>query len=406
MALNVVGYTACSAIDLRWSSRGTAVWLGVTLAGGDWIGTWLLVMHEMIAATPGKVEEVLGAEADYLLRHTCRTISRDELYLPGPDFVDRVWGDSDRSPAVLRSMQAMFNHGRLAGTGYLSLLPVDHGVTRGAGSAFASNPSYFDPKNIMTLALEGGCSTVISTYGVLGSVARKYAHKIPLTLKLDHDEELSRPRKHRNIFFARVEDAWRMGCVAVASTIYFGSRETHRRISRVSEAFAYAHELGMVTILFCYLSNRAFQVDGTNHEFSADLTGQANHLGATIEADIVKQKLPVSNGGYKAVSDGHSQYGGLDERIYTELMTDHPIDLARYQVVNGYMGRCGLVSSGGESSGSNDLQQAVRAAVVNKRAGGMGLIAGRKAFQRPLRDGIRLLNAIQDVYLDKSVTIA
>lgn len=355
--------------------------------------------------TRSTLEELLGEDAAYLLEHECKAFPKDDLHLPGPDFVDRVWGGSDRNPRVLRSLQAMFGHGRLGGTGYLSMLPLDHGITRGAGSAFAANPIYFDPEQILKLAIEGGCSTVVTTYGVLGSIARRYAHKIPLTLKLDHDEVLSYPRRERNVPFAQVEEAWKMGCVAVGATVYFGAPHSPERITKVSAAFARAHELGMATILFCYLRNPAFRTEEGNYERSADLTGQANHLGATIEADFVKQKQPTLQGGYKALNMGDSTYGKLDERIYTELSTDHPIDRTRYQVANGYMGRCGLINSGG-ASGENDLQQVVRTAVVNKRAGGMGLISGRKAFQKPMREGVEILHAIQDVYLRDDITVA
>ncbi|GIV60940.1 class I fructose-bisphosphate aldolase [Rhodocaloribacter litoris] len=359
----------------------------------------------MAEVTTSYIADILGDEASYLLDHKCTTIPKEQLHLPGPDFIDRVWLGSDRSPQVLRSLQTLFNHGRLAGTGYLSILPVDQGIEHAAGASFAKNPIYFDPENIVRLAIEGGCNAVASTYGVLGAVARKYAHKIPFILKFNHNELLTYPNTYDQIMFARVEEAWNMGCVAVGATIYFGSPESNRQIQEVSEAFAHAHELGMATILWCYLRNNAFKVNGVNHETSADLTGQANHLGATIEADILKQKQPTQNGGYKALNTGSSSYGKLDERIYTELTTDHPIDLTRYQVANGYMGRVGLINSGG-ASGKNDLQQAVKTAVINKRAGGMGLISGRKAFQRPMKEGVEILHAIQDVYLNKEVTIA
>lgn len=351
------------------------------------------------------IEELLGEEARDLLEHECKAIPKDDLHLPGSDFVDRVWRGSDRNPRVLRSLQTLFGHGRLGGTGYLSMLPLDHGITRGAGSAFAANPMYFDPEQILELAIEGGCSTVVTTYGVLGSIARRYAHKIPLTLKLDHDEILSLPRRERNAPFAQVEAAWEMGCVAVGATVYFGAPHSRERITKVSAAFARAHELGMATILFCYVRNPAFRTEEGNYERAADLTGQANHMGATIEADFVKQKQPTRDGGYKALNMGDSSYGALDERIYSELSSDHPIDRTRYQVANGYMGRCGLINSGG-ASGENDLHQAVRTAVINKRAGGMGLISGRKAFQKPMREGIALLHAIQDVYRNGEVTVA
>ncbi|MEM8600663.1 MAG: class I fructose-bisphosphate aldolase [Bacteroidota bacterium] len=358
-----------------------------------------------MAATLAHIEDLLGDEAEALLSHTCETISKDDLHLPGPDFVDRIFAHTDRSPRVLRSLQAMYDHGRLGGTGYLSILPVDQGIEHSAGASFAPNPLYFDPENIVRLALEGGCNAVCSTFGVLGSVARKYAHKIPFMLKINHNELLSYPNSHRQIMFAQIEDAWNMGCVAVGATVYFGSDSSNAELVEVAEAFSRAHDLGMATVLWCYMRNSAFKIDGTNHETSADLTGQANHLGATIEADIVKQKQPVSNGGYLALNSGDSAYGKLDERIYSELSSDHPIDLTRYQVANGYMGRIGLINSGG-GSGKNDFGQAVRTAVINKRAGGMGLISGRKAFQRPMDEGIQLLNTIQDVFLDDAITIA
>lgn len=348
---------------------------------------------------------ILEDSAENLLTHKCETIPQENLYLPGPNFVDDVWAASDRTPRVLRSLQTLFGSGRLSGTGYVSILPVDQGIEHSAGASFAKNPIYFDPENIVRLAIEGGCNGVASTYGVLGSIARKYAHKIPFILKFNHNELLSYPNSHDQVPFASIQNAWDMGCVGVGATVYFGSENSNRQLQEVSEAFALAHELGMLTILWCYVRNSAFKVNGVNHEASADLTGQANHLGVTIEADIIKQKQPTSNGGYRALNYGGSSYGKFDERIYTHLASDHPIDLTRYQVANCYMGRCGLINSGG-ASGSNDLQQAVKTAVINKRAGGMGLISGRKAFQRPMKDGISILNAIQDVYLDKSVTVA
>jgi class I fructose-bisphosphate aldolase len=360
----------------------------------------------MVEVTTSRIAELLGDEAAYLLEHRCSTIPKEMLHLPGPDFVDRVWKDSDRNPRVLRAMQELFNTGRLAGTGYLSILPVDQGIEHSAGASFAKNPEYFDPENIVRLAIEGGCNAVATTFGVLGAVARKYAHKIPFILKLNHNELLTYPNSYDQILFARVKDAWNMGCLGVGATVYFGSPESRRQLQEVSEAFSYAHELGMVTILWCYLRNNAFKVNGVNHETAADLTGQANHLGVTIEADIIKQKQPTHNGGYKALNTGNSSYGKLDERIYTELTTEHPIDLTRYQVANCYMGRCGLINSGGGSKGKDDLREAVRTAVINKRAGGMGLISGRKAFQRPMREGVALLHAIQDVYLNPEITIA
>jgi class I fructose-bisphosphate aldolase len=356
-------------------------------------------------ADTSRTADLLGEEASYLLDHSCDTISKDDLHLPGPDHVDRVWTGSDRNPRVLRNMQALFGHGRLGDTGYLSILPVDQGIEHAGGASFAKNPDYFDPEEIIELAIEGGCNGVATSYGVLGSVARKYAHKIPFILKFNHNELLSYPNTHDQIAFASVEDAFEMGCVGVGATIYFGSEESTRQIQEISKAFSRAHELGMMTILWCYVRNPAFTVDGTNHESSADLTGQANHLGVTIEADIIKQKQPTQNGGYRALNTGDSSYGKLDERIYTELASDHPIDLTRYQVANCYMGRCGLINSGG-GSGENDLQQVVRTAVINKRAGGTGLISGRKAFQKPMNEGVDLLNAIQDVYLDDSITVA
>ena len=359
----------------------------------------------MAEVTISRIADILGDEASYLLDHKSNTIAKEDLHLPGPDFVDRIWTASDRNPRVLRSLQTLFDNGRLANTGYLSILPVDQGIEHAAGASFAKNPLYFDPEGIIQLGIEGGCNAVASTFGVLGAMARRYAHKIPFILKINHNELLTYPNKYDQVMFAQIEDAWNMGAVAVGATIYFGSEESTRQLVEVSEAFSKAHELGMATILWCYLRNPGFKVNGTNHETSADLSGQANHLGATIEADIVKQKQPESNGGYEALNTGNSSYGKLDKRIYTELSSDHPIDLTRYQVANGYMGRVGLINSGG-GSGANDLQQAVRTAVINKRAGGMGLISGRKAFQRPMQEGIEILNAIQDVYLDDEVTIA
>lgn len=352
-----------------------------------------------------RVADILGDDATHLLDHKSATIDKSLLHLPGPDFVERVWMDSDRSPQVLRSMQQLFGHGRLGGTGFVSILPVDQGIEHAAGASFAKNPIYFDPENIVKLAIEGGCNGVASTYGVLGSVARRYAHRIPFIMKFNHNELLTHPNTYDQILFARIEEAWNMGCVGVGATIYFGSEESNRQLEEVSEMFAIAHEFGLMTILWCYMRNSGFKVDGVNHESSADLTGQANHLGATIQADILKQKQPTQNGGYKALNSGNSSYGKLDERIYTELSSDHPIDLTRYQVANGYMGRAGLINSGG-ASGDNDLQQAVKTAVINKRAGGMGLISGRKAFQRPMSEGVDILNAIQDIYLNDDVTIA
>ena len=344
----------------------------------------------------------LGDDAKPLLEHKCGTIDKERLHLPGPDFVDRVYSATDRNTPTLRNLQALFEHGRLGGTGYLSILPVDQGVEHSGGASFAKNPDYFDPEKIVELAIEGGCNAVASTLGVLGACSRKWAHKIPFIVKINHNELLTYPNKFDQVMFAHVEQAWNMGAAAVGATIYFGSEESSRQI--VSQAFAQAHELGLATVLWCYLRNNEFKKDKDYH-LSADLTGQANHLGVTLEADIIKQKLPECNGGYKALNTGGSSYGKLDERIYTELTTDHPIDLTRYQVANCYMGRAGLINSGG-ASGSNDLHDAVKTAVINKRAGGTGLISGRKAFQKPMKDGVMLLNAIQDVYLCQGVTIA
>ncbi|MCS7188611.1 MAG: class I fructose-bisphosphate aldolase [Bacteroidia bacterium] len=343
---------------------------------------------------------LLGDEADSLLNHVCNTIPKEMLHLPGPDFVDRVWGISDRSPQVLRSLQALFSHGALAGTGYLSILPVDQGVEHSAGASFAPNPIYFDPENIVRLALEAGCNAVASTFGVLGTVARKYAHKIPFIVKINHNELLTYPNKYDQILFGTIKQAWNMGAVAVGATIYFGSEESSRQIQEIAEAFAYAHELGMATILWCYLRNKAFNADKDYH-LAADLTGQANHLGATLQADIIKQKLPENNGGYIAL-----KFGKTSSKVYDKLTSDHPIDLCRYQVVNNYMGRVGLINSGGASSGQSDLAEAVRTAVINKRAGGMGLILGRKAFQRPFEEGIAIIHSVQAVYQEKKITIA
>ncbi len=355
--------------------------------------------------TTSKIADLLGNEADSLLNHTATAIPKESLHLPSPTFVDDIWTPSDRNVQVLRSLQAMFDKGRLGGTGYLSILPVDQGIEHSAGASFAKNPLYFDPANIVELAIEGGCNAVASTYGALGSVARKYAHRIPFVMKINHNELLTYPNTYHQVMYARVEEAWNMGCAAIGATIYFGSDRAMEQLEVVTEAFAHAHELGMATILWCYMRNSGFTIDGVNHETSADLTGQANHLGVTIQADIIKQKQPESNGGFKALNSGDSSYGKLDERIYSELTTDNPIDLTRYQVANCFMGRAGLINSGG-GSGKNDLQQAVRTAVINKRAGGMGLISGRKAFQRPMKEGIEILNAIQDVYLADDVTIA
>ncbi len=347
-----------------------------------------------------KIVDLLGEEGQYLLMHTCNTISKDLLHLPGPDFIERIFSISDRPKAVLRNMQLLFNHGRLKGTGYLSILPVDQGIEHSAGASFAPNPLYFDPENIVKLAIEGGCNGVASTLGVLGMVSAKYAKKIPFILKLNHNELLSYPNTFDQRMFASVEQASDMGAVAVGATIYFGSEESRRQIEEVSAAFAKAHKLGMFTILWCYLRNDGFKSNGVDYHASADLTGQANHLGVTIEADIIKQKLPINNGGYIAIN-----FGKTSPLVYDKLSSDHPIDLTRYQLANCYMGRIGLINSGGPS-GENDLQQAVKTAVINKRAGGTGLISGRKAFQKPMKEGVELLNAIQDVYLDKDITIA
>jgi class I fructose-bisphosphate aldolase len=351
------------------------------------------------------IVRLLGDQADNLLGHVSKTIPKERLHLPGPDFVDRIFGPSDRSPRVLAAMQRMFGSGRLSGTGYLSILPVDQGIEHSGGASFAKNPDYFDPENIIELAIEGGCNAVATTSGALAFTARKYAHKIPFMLKLNHNELLSVPNAFDQVFFAQVEQAWNMGCTAVGATIYFGSSNSTRQIQEVSKAFQQAHELGMATVLWCYLRNDSFKVGSKDYHVSADLTGQANHMGVTIQADIIKQKLPEVNGGYAALNMGGSSYGKFDKRIYTELSSDHPIDLTRYQVANCYMGRAGLINSGG-ASGSADLEQAVATAVINKRAGGMGLISGRKAFQKPRNEGIALLNAIQDVYLEPGVTIA
>ncbi|MBP9097140.1 MAG: class I fructose-bisphosphate aldolase, partial [Ignavibacteria bacterium] len=349
-----------------------------------------------------KIKELLGKENEALLTHECKTISKNDIHLPGNDFIDRVWKDSDRSPNVLRNMASIYNTGRLAGSGYVSILPVDQGIEHSAGASFAPNPIYFDPENIVKLAIEGGCNAVASTFGVLGACARKYAHKIPFIVKINHNEILSYPNKYDQIMYGDIDQAFDMGAAAVGATIYFGSDESTRQIQEVSEAFAYAHELGMVTILWCYLRNSAFNVKGDkDYHVSADLTGQANHLGVTIQADIIKQKLPENNGGYNAL-----KFGKTHKDVYAKLTTDNPIDLTRYQIANCYMGRAGLINSGGASSGESDLAEAVKTAVINKRAGGMGLISGRKAFQRPMKDGAALLNAIQDVYLEKEVTIA
>ncbi len=347
------------------------------------------------------IQELLGKDATYLLDHECRTISKDVLHLPGSDFIERVMVDTDRSPSVLRNLQLIYNTGRLGGTGYVSILPVDQGIEHSAGASFAPNPIYFDPANIVKLAIEGGCNAVASTLGVLGSVSRKYAHRIPFIVKLNHNELLSYPNTFDQTLFADVDQAFNMGAVAVGATIYFGTEESRRQIWEISQAFKYAHELGLVTILWCYLRNTEFKQPDMDYHVAADLTGQANHLGVTIEADIIKQKMPENNGGYNAL-----KFGKTHKKVYEQLSTDHPIDLTRYQVANCYMGRAGLINSGGASSGESDLAEAVRTAVINKRAGGMGLISGRKAFQRDMQTGAALLHAIQDVYLCNDVTIA
>ncbi len=344
--------------------------------------------------------DLLGDEASDLLEYQSKTISKEALHLPGPDFVDRIFAPSDRNIRVLRSLQTIFNHGRLAGSGYLSILPVDQGIEHTGGASFAPNPIYFDPENIIKLAIEGGCNAVASTFGVLGSMARKYAHKIPFVVKINHNELMTYPNKYDQIMFGTVKQAYDLGALAVGATIYYGAKESNRQIQEVSKAFAYAHELGMATIVWCYLRNNEFKTDKDYH-VSADLTGQANHLGVTIEADIIKQKQAENNGGFTAIN-----FGKTHDKVYSDLTTDHPIDLTRYQVANCYMGRIGLINSGGASGGADDLVQAVRTAVINKRAGGMGLISGRKAFQKPMADGVTLLNAIQDVFLNDRVTIA
>jgi fructose-bisphosphate aldolase, class I len=350
---------------------------------------------------PATTLELLGDKAEYLLTHTCKTIDKSLLHLPSPHHIDDIWINSNRNNQVLRSLQTLMNHGRLSGTGYCSIFPVDQGVEHSAGASFATNPIYFDPDNIIKLAIEGGCNAVASTFGVLGILSRKYAHKIPFVVKINHNEFLSYPNKYDQTMFGTVKAAWNMGAVAIGATIYWGSAESARQLKEVAEAFEYAHELGMGTILWCYLRNNAFKVEGIDYSTAADLTGQANHLGVTIQADIIKQKLPTNNGGYKAVN-----FGKTSKLVYEKLTTDHPIDLTRYQVLNCYNGRVGLINSGGESKGESDIADAVTTAVINKRAGGMGLILGRKAFQRPFGEGVQILNAIQNVYLDESITIA
>jgi len=362
-------------------------------------------MSTTVASAVSAIEELLGTDARGLLDHKCAGIPKDGVQAPGTDFVDRLHGGSDRPLPVLRSLQQMLSHGRLAGTGYLSILPVDQGIEHSAGASFAKNPAYFDPENIVRLAIEGGCNAVASTLGALGSVARKYAHRIPFLLKVNHNEFLSYPNRFDQIMFAQMRQARDMGAVAVGATIYFGSAESSRQIVEVGQAFAQAHEMGMATVLWCYLRNPAFKTKEKDFHVSADLTGQANHLGVTLEADIIKQKLPENNGGFLALNTKENPYGKIDKRVYEKLTTDHPIDMTRYQVANCFMGRAGLINSGG-ASGDNDFADAARTAVINKRAGGMGLISGRKAFQRPMADGVKLLNLIQDVYLCKEITIA
>jgi len=351
--------------------------------------------------TYDKIVELLGDKSKFLLDHQSKTLSKEYLHLPGPDFLDRVVSGSNRSIQTIRSLQTMYSHGRLAGTGYLSILPVDQGIEHSAGASFAPNPIYFDPENIVKLAIEGGANAVASTFGVLASVSRKYAHKIPFIVKINHNELLTYPTKYDQIMFGSVQEAWNLGATAIGATIYFGSEESTRQIIEVAEAFEYAHELGMATVLWCYLRNNGFKKDGIDYHTSSDLTGQANHLGVTIQADIIKQKLPENNGGYKAIS-----FGKTHDKVYSQLTSNHPIDLTRYQVINCYNGRSGLINSGGASSGASDLAEAVSTAVINKRAGGMGLISGRKAFQRPMDEGVQILNAIQDVYLCKEIDIA
>lgn len=348
-----------------------------------------------------KIKELLGSQADSLLNHTCKTITKEQIHKPGADFVDRMFGPTNRNPQVLRSLQAIYGHGRLANTGYVSILPVDQGIEHSAGASFAPNPIYFDGENIVKLAIDGGCNAVATTFGVLASVSRKYAHKIPFIVKINHNEFLSYPNKYDQIMFGSVAEAWNLGATAVGATIYFGSDESARQIVEVAQAFEEAHQLGMATILWCYLRNPGFKKDGVDYHAATDLTSQANHIGVTIQADIIKQKLPTNNGGYNAVN-----FGKTHPKVYSELSSDHPIDLCRYQVANCYMGRNGLINSGGESKGATDLAEAVTTAVINKRAGGHGLISGRKSFQKPVKEGIQLLNAIQDVYLSNEITIA
>lgn len=348
-----------------------------------------------------KITDILGEKQEYYLGHTCKTITKTMIHAPSPEIIEKVWINSDRNIPTLNHLQQLFNHGRLSGSGYVSILPVDQGIEHTAGASFAPNPIYFDPENIVRLAIEGGCNAVVSTFGVLASVARKYSHKIPFIVKINHNELLSYPNSYDQILFGSVKEAWNMGAIGIGATIYYGSPESRRQITEIANAFEYAHQMGMITILWCYLRNPAFQKDGIDYHESADLTGQANHLGVTIHADIIKQKLPTNNGGFGAL-----KFGKTDKRMYTQLTSDHPIDLCRYQVANCYMGRIGLINSGGASKGDDDLQEAVITAVINKRAGGMGLIAGRKAFQKSMDEGIRLLHSLQDVYLDKSIELA
>ncbi len=348
-----------------------------------------------------KIVKLLGAQADSLLNHQCKGITKEEIHHPSPDHINKIWINSNRNNQTLRSLESMLGHGRLAGTGYLSILPVDQGIEHSAGASFAPNPIYFDPENIVKLAIEGGCNAIASTFGVLGIVSRKYAHKIPMMVKINHNEFISYPNKFDQVMFGKIKDAWNMGATSVGATIYWGSDSSTRQLQEVAMAFEQAHELGMNTVLWCYLRNNAFKVDGIDYHTASDLTGQANHLGVTLQADIIKQKLPTNNGGYLA-----TKHGKTSPIVYDKLTSNHPIDLARYQVANCYMGRVGLINSGGESKGASDMEEAVTTAVINKRAGGMGLISGRKAFQRPMKEGIELLNSIQDVYLDETITIA
>jgi class I fructose-bisphosphate aldolase len=352
------------------------------------------------------ITEILGDKAGFYLDHICNTIQKSDLHLPSANVIDQVWSLSNRNNRTLSNLQRIINHGRLSGTGYVSILPVDQGIEHSAGASFSPNPMYFDPERIIQLAIEGGCNAVASTFGVLASVSRKYAHKIPFIVKVNHNELLTYPNKADQILFGTVDDAWNMGAAGIGATIYFGSEESSRQITEIADVFEHAHQLGMFTVLWCYLRNPAFKKDGKDYHNAADLTGQANHLGVTIQADIIKQKLPLLNGGYTALNMGNSSYGKLNPKMYSELSSDHPIDLCRYQVANCYMGRVGLINSGGESKGDSDLQEAVITAVINKRAGGMGLISGRKAFQKPVKEGIEILNAIQEVYLSKDIRVA